>query len=132
MVYRKSTDKLIDWNIKNYDQNIIEESKVTDDYEKTNVWKIDPTFDKVHSAVFPIELCKKVIQYYSYKGDLIFDPFAGSGTVGEASRILERFFLLVEKEIKYFDYIKKKLKQKDIFEKIEPKFFTLEEFKGKI
>ncbi|NCS90168.1 MAG: site-specific DNA-methyltransferase, partial [Ignavibacteria bacterium] len=29
----------------------------------------------------PTELCKRVIQYYSFKGDLVFDPFGGSGTV---------------------------------------------------
>ncbi len=64
--------------MRSYPQNIIKESKVKGEYETTNVWRIDPTFDKVHTAVFPVELCKRVIQYYSYKGDLIFDPFAGT------------------------------------------------------
>src|SRR5574344_1694992 len=72
MVYRKSTEKLLDWNIRSYDNKTVEESKVSDGYETTNVWKIDPCFDKVHSAIFPVELCKRVIQYYSYKGELIF------------------------------------------------------------
>ena len=72
MVYRKKTDKLLDWNIHQYGKNIVEDSKVKDDFETTNVWKIDPCFDKIHSAVFPSELCKRVIQYYSYEGDLIF------------------------------------------------------------
>jgi len=81
MVYRKSTEKLLDWNIKQYDWKTVQESKVTDGFETTNVWKIDPCFDKIHSAVFPTELCKRVIQYYSFKGDLVFDPFGGSGTV---------------------------------------------------
>ena len=53
MVYRKQTEKLIDWNIHQYDYRTVKESKVEDGYETTNVWKIDPTFDKVHSAVFP-------------------------------------------------------------------------------
>lgn len=79
MVYRKQTEKLLDWNIRSYDYKTVEESKVADGYETTNVWKIDPCFDKVHSAIFPVELCKRVIQYYSYKGDLVFDPFGGSG-----------------------------------------------------
>jgi modification methylase cfrBI len=46
MVYRKKTDKLIDWNIKQYSNEIIEQSLVKGTYEKTNVWKIDPTFNK--------------------------------------------------------------------------------------
>ncbi len=131
MVYRKSTDKLLDWNIRQYDWQTVQESKVPEGYETTNVWKIDPCFDKVHSAVFPIELCKRVIQYYSYKGDLIFDPFAGSGTVGKTAKSLGRYFFLTEKDKTYFDYMKSK-KSNGIFDTIETKFLTLDEFKETI
>jgi DNA modification methylase len=131
MVYRKSTEKLLDWNIRQYDWQTVKESKVPDGYETTNVWKIDPCFDKVHSAVFPVELCKRVIQYYSYKGDLVFDPFAGSGTVGKTAKSLGRFFFLTEKDKTYFDYMKSK-KSKEIFDSIETKFLTLEEFRKTI
>ena len=89
MVYRKQTEKLIDWNIRSYAQETVDKSKVADGYEMTNVWKIDPCFDKVHSAVFPTELCKRVIQYYSYKDDLVFDPFGGSGTVAKGIKLLK-------------------------------------------
>lgn len=106
MVYRKTTDKLIDWNIKQYDNDIVESSKIEDGYETTNVWKIKPSFDKVHSAVFPIDLCKKVIKYYSFKGDLVFDCFGGSGTVGKVAKELERSFLLTELNDVYFEYMK--------------------------
>ena len=129
MVYRKQTEKLLDWNMRSYDYETVEKSKVADGYETTNVWKIDPCFDKIHSAVFPIELCKRVIQYYSYKGDLIFDPFAGSGTVGRTAKALERLFFLTEQEPKYFEYMKSKAKQSIIFNEIETKFLTLEQFK---
>lgn len=101
MIYRKKTDKLIDWNIRQYPEAVVERSRVQDDYEKTNVWKIAPTADKVHPAVFPLELANRVIQLYSYEGDLIFDPFAGSGTVGVASLQLNRYFLLTEQESVY-------------------------------
>ncbi len=53
MVYRKQTEKLIDWNIRSYPYETVEQSRVADGYETTNVWKIDPCFDKIHSAVFP-------------------------------------------------------------------------------
>jgi len=109
MVYRKKTDKLIDWNIKQYDRRTVEESKVIDEYETSNIWEIDPVFDKTHSAVFPIELCKRVIRFYSFKGDLVFDPFAGSGTLGKATQILDRYFFLTEINTKYFERIKEKL-----------------------
>ncbi|MFH1053260.1 MAG: DNA methyltransferase [Candidatus Woesearchaeota archaeon] len=131
MVYRKKTDKLIDWNIKQYDKKIVEESKINGDFESSNVWKTDPTFDKTHSAVFPLELCNKIIKFYSFKGDLVFDPFAGSGTFGKSALNLDRFFFLTEKEKKYVDRIKENLTQTKIFadSKFRPKFLDIDEFK---
>ncbi len=109
MVYRKETDKLIDWNMHKYGRGKVERSKVTGKYETTNVWYIDPTFDRVHSAVFPLELCDRVIKYYSFVDDLIFDPFAGSGTLGKAAVNLNRHFFLTEKDSRYVSYMKEDL-----------------------
>lgn len=109
MVYRKKTDKLIDWNIREYSWDKVKKSKVMDEYETTNIWRIDPTFDRVHSAVFPLELCNRVIKFYSFVDDLIFDPFAGSGTLGKAALSLNRNFFMTEKELKYVNRIKEEL-----------------------
>jgi len=85
LVYRKKTDKLIDWHIRKHpDQKAVESSKIEDGYEKTNLWKIHPANHPKHPAVFPLELAEKVIKYYSFKNDVILDPFAGTGTVGKA------------------------------------------------
>jgi DNA modification methylase len=119
MVYRKKTDKLIDWNIKQYAEDIVANSLVKDGYETTNVWKIDPTFDKTHSAVFPNKLCERIINYYSYVGDLVFDPFAGSGTLGVSARELSRNFLLTEISPVYFDRIQSLLLDTGIFNQDE-------------
>lgn len=130
MVYRKKTNKLIDWNIKQYDKKIVEESKINGDFESSNVWEIDPTFDKTHSAVFPIELCNKIIKFYSFKGDLVFDPFAGSGTFGKSAMNLNRYFFLTEQQQKYIDRIKENLIQSKIFSenKFKPRFLNTKEF----
>jgi DNA modification methylase len=125
MVYRKQTEKLLDWNIRSYPQEIAEGSKVADGYETSNIWRIDPCFDKIHPAIFPAELCKRVIQYYSYKGDLIFDPFGGSGTVGKMAERLGRHFFLTEKEAKYVEYMKKLMPT-------TTNFLTLSDFETKI
>lgn len=129
MVYRKQTSKLLDWNIRQYDKETVQKSKVNGRFESTNTWRIDPTFNRVHSAVFPAELCKKVIQYYSYKGDLVFDPFAGSGTFGRTAQIMGRHFFLTEQESKYFDYMKKHFKSDNLFDKQRTCFLSLDEFK---
>jgi DNA modification methylase len=128
MVYRKQTEKLIDWNIRRYDWKTVRESKVANGYETTNVWNIDPKFDKVHSAVFPVELCKRVIEYYSFKGDLVFDPFAGSGTLGRTAKSLGRHFFLTEVDRKYFDYMKSFLRKNTLFGERPTKFLLLSDF----
>ena len=110
MVYRKKTARLIDWNMRQYDLETTRESVVGDGYETSNVWNIDPVFDKTHSAVFPSKLCARVVQYYSYRGDLICDPFGGSGTLGKTAACLGRSFFMVEKSPQYIARIEENLK----------------------
>lgn len=108
LVYRKKTDKLIDWHIRRHpDQNLIKESKIKDGYEKTNLWKIHPAHNKDHPAVFPVELAEKVIQYYSFKNDVVLDPFAGVGTTGKAAIRNQRRFVLFEKNEAYINLVKR-------------------------
>lgn len=102
LVYRKHTDKLIDWNIRAHPkQELVKGSRIGDDYERTNVWRIKPAHDKRHPAIFPVELAEKIITYYSFKGDVVLDPFAGIGTVGKAAVSLGRRFVLVDQEPEY-------------------------------
>lgn len=129
MVYRKQTTKLIDWNIHQYGKDIIEQSKVKDGFETTNVWQISPKSDKVHSAVFPYDLCQRVIEYYSFVGDLVFDPFGGSGTLGRTAKSLNRKFFMTEKDPQYFEYMKS-FQRTNIFDPKPTKFLSLEQFKA--
>ncbi len=128
MVYRKATDKLIDWNMRQYPSEVVEASRVRGDYEPTNVWEIAPASDPIHPAVFPLELATRVIQLYSYKGDLVFDPFAGRGTVGQAALLTDRYFLLVEKEPAYFEYARQLICTGNLLTDFPPRFVSFEEF----
>ena len=104
MVYRKRTDKLIDWNLRHHpDPGAVKASLIADDYEKTNIWRIHPAHHKEHPAVFPEALADRVIRYYSFVGDMVLDPFAGTGTTGRVAGRLERRFMLVENSIAYFN-----------------------------
>jgi DNA modification methylase len=112
LVYRKQTKRLIDWNIKTHPhQEKVQQSKIADDYERTNIWEIKPAHDKKHPAVFPEELAAKVITYYSFIDDVILDPFAGSGTVGLAATKLKRRFVLIDKAPKYVNLIRERAKE---------------------
>lgn len=132
MVYRKKTDKLIDWNIKQYSIETVNSSKVEDGFETTNIWQICPKSDKIHSAIFPEELCRRVIKYYSFKEDIVFDPFAGSGTLGRTAKSLGRYFFLTEKEKEYFEYMQTFKKSTSENDEYSTKFLSLEQFKKNI
>ena len=111
LVYRKRTPKLIDWNIRAHlKPELVKASRIGDDYERTNIWRIKPAHDKRHPAIFPVELAEKVITYYSFKSDVVLDPFAGIGTVGEAAVKLKRRFVLVEQDPKYVTIIRAEVK----------------------
>lgn len=110
LVYRKHTEKLIDWHIRKHPhQDLVQQSKIQDGYEVTNLWKIHPAHHPKHSAVFPVELAEKVITYYSFLNDVVLDPFAGIGTVGEAACKTGRRFVLFEINPEYLSIIKESL-----------------------
>ena len=104
LVYRKKTNHLIDWNLDLYDREQVNESKITENYETSNIWEIPPTSTKNHPAVFPLLLAENIVKYYSLIGDIVYDPFAGSGTVGEAAIRNKRSFFLNERNQNYCNY----------------------------
>ena len=44
------------------------------------IWEVSPDRDPNHPAAFPMEIAERIIRMYSFTGDLVLDPFAGSGT----------------------------------------------------
>lgn len=108
LVYRKKSDRLIDWLIRKHpDQQAVEDSKIADGYEVTNIWKISPAHCKEHPAIFPTDLAERVITYYSFKNDVVLDPFGGTGTTAKVAAKLGRRFVTFEMEQNYINLIKK-------------------------
>lgn len=104
LVYRKHTTRLIDWNIRSHPlQERVAASKIRDGYETTNLWKIKPRHSSKHPAVFPLELAVRVVEYYSFVGDVVLDPFAGIGTTGHAAASLGRKFVMIEAQEQYVE-----------------------------
>ena len=77
-----------------------------------SIWNINPARAKKigHPAPFPIELPRKFINLYTYKKDLVLDPFLGSGTTAVAAKLLERNFIGYEIEEKYIAIANNRLK----------------------
>ena len=78
----------------------------------TDIWKFDRVSGKtqLHQNQKPLELIKQCIEKHSQIGDLILDPFAGSGTTGVACKNLNRNYILIEKDEGYYNIIKERLK----------------------
>jgi site-specific DNA-methyltransferase (adenine-specific) len=72
----------------------------------SSVWSIPsvPQKEKLygyHPTQKPLRLVRRAIVASSGEGDLVFDPFSGSGTTGVAAKELGRFFVGVEREEEY-------------------------------
>ena len=62
-----------------------------------------------HSAVFPIELPIWFIKLFTEPGDLVLDPFVGSGTTAVAAVQLGRDYLGVDTELEYIEVSKQRI-----------------------
>ncbi|MEP0822363.1 MAG: site-specific DNA-methyltransferase [Ignavibacterium sp.] len=62
-----------------------------------------------HPAPFPLELPRRLIQLYSFEGDLVLDPFAGSGTTCLAAVQSGRHYVGYEIDHSYVEIARKRL-----------------------
>jgi DNA modification methylase len=84
-----------------------EASMTRDDFmENTlDVWEIPPeSATRVgHPAPFPVELPARLIQLYTYRGDVVLDPFVGSGTTAVAAVGTGRHFVGYDLDSSYIE-----------------------------
>lgn len=80
------------------------ESKEFVEYTKS-IWRFPTVSAKRigHPAPFPVELPRRLIELYSFKGDIIFDPFMGSGSTCMAALETGRKYLGIDIEQEYCD-----------------------------
>jgi site-specific DNA-methyltransferase (adenine-specific) len=62
-----------------------------------------------HPTQKPLALIKDLISKHSNPGDLVLDTFAGTGTTAHASVLLDRNYIVIERDEKYFEIIKKRI-----------------------
>ena len=82
-----------------------------------NAWFILPTTQSKshHPAAFPPELPYRLIKLYSYQGNIVLDPFCGSGTVLQVAKALKRKAIGVDVSEKYCKITKDKCRQEYLF-----------------
>lgn len=72
-----------------------------------SIWEIPVSMVKNHPAPFPEELAKRLIKMYSYQGEVVADPFLGSGTTCKAALDLKRNCIGIEINPGYLPLIQK-------------------------
>jgi DNA modification methylase len=65
----------------------------------------------IHPATFPISLSKKVIELFTHKGELVVDPFVGSGTTLVAAQDINRNAIGFDLQEKYIELCSQRLNQ---------------------
>ena len=80
-----------------------------------DVWVIDRERKNVegHGATFPEKLISTILENFSKKKDIIYDPFIGTGTTAVVSKKLGRNFIGSEISKKYYKECNKRLKEAD-------------------
>jgi site-specific DNA-methyltransferase (adenine-specific) len=80
-----------------------------------SIWEIPPESARRvgHPAPFPIELAARAIKLFSYKGDVILDPFNGVGTTCVAAKRLGRHYVGFDISEKYCQIAENRLAEVD-------------------
>ena len=82
--------------------------------QRYNIWDIFPQRQKgkdCHPAPFPEQLANDHILSWSNEGDTVLDCFMGSGTTGVACKNLNRNFIGIELDDKYFEIAKRRISE---------------------
>ena len=95
-----------------------EDSKLDRDFwlslKNSDVWLMKPERSgdgRKHVAPFPVELPHRLVKAYSFKGETVFDPFAGSGTTQVAAAMLGRNGIGFEVHADYTELAAQRLQQ---------------------
>lgn len=94
---------------------VIDRSKLSaqewKDWGSRGVWYINSVrANDDHEAKFPEELATRIIRLFSAEGDLVIDPFMGSGTTAVAAIKMNRQYIGIEKESDYVKLAETRLK----------------------
>jgi len=87
-----------------------------------DVWSIkrERSYDKANAAVFPQLLVAKILKNFSQTGDIVYDPFMGTGTAAVVARNMMRNFVGSEISKEYIELSNKRLRDPLLFENAIP------------
>lgn len=65
--------------------------------------------EKLHPCIKPVELMERIIKVSTVEGNVVLDCFMGSGSTGVACKNLNRNFIGIELDEKYFNIAKERI-----------------------
>jgi site-specific DNA-methyltransferase (adenine-specific) len=68
-----------------------------------SVWNVKPDSGSDHPSTFPEEIPRRLIELNSYEGDVVLDPFIGSGTTAVVAEKMNRDWIGIDISEKYVD-----------------------------
>lgn len=107
LVYQAPTRELNDAIIARYERSW----RVDGAFQRTDLWAMNPAPAIGHPAPFPDALPSRLIRYYSWPGDVVVDPFMGSGTTLAAARGLGRRAVGIDISEAYCEYAARRFDQ---------------------
>jgi site-specific DNA-methyltransferase (adenine-specific) len=83
-------------------------------------WNLTGASTREHPAPFPLDLAQRLVRMFSFVGDTVLDPFAGTGTTLMAATQWGRNSVGYEIDPQYFDLAKRRLQdaQQDLYRKV--------------
>ena len=95
------------------------------DQNHNNVWRItSQRGENLHPCQKPEKMIERIIRVSSNPGQKVLDCFMGSGTTGVAAKRLNRDFVGIERDKKYFNLAKERIEktyiEQDLFENVLP------------
>ncbi|MDQ2679034.1 MAG: hypothetical protein M3Y51_09850 [Actinomycetota bacterium] len=89
----------------------------------TDLWEIGPeSATRVgHPAPFPVELPRRLIELYTYEGDLVLDPFMGSGSTAVAAVRTGRHYVGFDTDPDYIEIAERRVaEERDRLAEVDP------------
>ena len=91
-----------------------ERQRWINDMGMKNILTVPSMKSKTHPTEKPVELMEILISQSSKEGEIVLDPFMGTGSTGTACRNLNRNFIGIELDKEYFDIAHKRLMPRSI------------------
>lgn len=81
-----------------------------------SIWKISAEQNRGHPCPFPEKLARRLIKLFSFHGDIVLDPFLGSGTTAMVAKQLGRNYIGFEINPEFCEIARKRLYQQILTE----------------